>query len=63
VHRKPKVNYIGSAQNPGEYKVSINVNIYEQYRCDYVPAKLACFYNDIIEVICALLGEIDGLGL
>jgi hypothetical protein len=55
VLRKPTVNYMGLAQNPGEYKVSINLNIYESYSYDCVPARLSCFYNRIIEVICTLL--------
>jgi hypothetical protein len=60
VLRKPTVNYMGSAQNPGEYKVSINLNIYESYSYDYAHARLSRFYNDIILVICTLLvGSVD----
>jgi hypothetical protein len=46
VLRKPTINYTGSAQNPGEYKVSINMNIYETCSCDYVTTKLSSFCND-----------------
>jgi hypothetical protein len=55
VLRKPTVNYMGSAQNPGEYEVSINLNIYESFSYDYVPARLSCFYNEIHLIICTLL--------